>query len=107
MQTFLLLVFLLLLVNFLIAMVVVLRRTRPRAQPGGWLLVLLLSSTTGAALAAVLVLLQPAGDSRTGEVSLIFVGLAAVSAVIAVTAHRLQIRHESPVHGREGAEHAD
>ncbi len=107
MQTFLLFVFLLLLLNFLTAMVVVLRRTRPRAQPGGWLLVLLLSSTTGAALAAVLVLLQPAGDSRTDEVALIFVGLAAVSAVVAVVAHRLQLRPENLGHDREGAEHAD
>lgn len=111
MQTFLLIVFLLLLANFLIAMVVVLRRAGPQAHTGGWLLVLLLSSTTGTALVAILVPLQPVAGSRTGEVSFIFVGLAAVSAVVAVLAHRLQLRHDAPdgdpAHGSERSGHAD
>lgn len=77
-------IFVLLLLNFATAMTVVLRRRESRS----WLLVLLLSSTTGAALAAVLALLLSPDMLRGVEVSAIFAGLATLSAVVAVVAHR-------------------
>lgn len=73
-----------LLANFLVAMVVVLRR----GQPGGWLLVLLLSSTTGAAMAALSGVIFAGDTSRFSDVSLIFTGLAAVSALAALVVAR-------------------